>query len=46
MNERRCVAKGVEASLMGQQLLVRHRVDGMREAERRTEQVQKRKELW
>lgn len=38
MNERRRVAEGVEAPLLGQQLLVRHWVDGMREAERGAEQ--------
>lgn len=37
LNERRSVAEGVDRPMLGQQLLVRHWVDGMREAERGAE---------
>lgn len=39
------MAEGVETPLLGQQLLIRHGVDGMREAERGTEQEGRGKEL-
>lgn len=42
LDERRSVSEGVEAPLLGQQLLVRHGVDGVREAEGGTEQEGKR----
>ena len=41
LNERRRVAEGVETPLLGQQLLVRHRVDVRREAERGAEEEAK-----
>ena len=34
MNERRRVAEGIDSPLLGQQLLVCHWIDGMRETER------------
>lgn len=45
LNERRCVAEGIETPLLGQQLLVCHRVDGVREAERGTES-EGREKVW
>lgn len=38
LDERRRVAEGAQASLLGQQLLVGHWVDGVREVERWAEQ--------
>jgi len=45
LNERRRVAEGVETPLLGQQVLVRHGVDGVREAERGTGRESERGEV-